>query len=74
MAKPSISMPDDLLAEFDALRKELKRSGDIDMDERRSQTFRRMMRSWMDMKEENLDLPDDFWREEGNRSPPMPAD
>ena len=69
MAKPSISMPDEFLAEFDALRDELKRRGDItNMDEDRAPAVRRAMRAWMDAKKEEYDLDDDFWMEcpEGN--------
>jgi metal-responsive CopG/Arc/MetJ family transcriptional regulator len=69
MAKPSISMPDEFLAEFDALRDELKRQGDItNMDEDRAPAVRRAMRAWMDAKKEEYDLDDDFWVEcpEGN--------
>jgi metal-responsive CopG/Arc/MetJ family transcriptional regulator len=69
MAKPSISMPDEFLAEFDALRDELKRQGDItNMDEDRAPAVRRAMRAWMDAKKEEYDLNDDFWVEcpEGN--------
>lgn len=74
MAKPSISMPDEFLAEFDAVRGELKRRGVIsDMDEDRAPAVRRAMRAWMDQWEDEYDLEDGFWKEEDDEGNPKIA-
>lgn len=50
-------MPDELLESFDKTLNEMKKSGDIEMDTRRSEVVRELMREWI---EENREV------EEGN--------
>lgn len=52
MAKPSISMPDELLESFDKTMHEAKRSGKLDMDKRRSQLVRELMSEWIEENRE----------------------
>jgi metal-responsive CopG/Arc/MetJ family transcriptional regulator len=57
MVSPSFSMSEELLQSFDETLNEMKREGEIDMDTRRSEVVREMMREWI---EENRKV------EEGN--------
>lgn len=52
MVSPSFSMDEDLLKEFDETLNELKREGEIDMDTRRSEIVRELMRTWIDENRE----------------------
>lgn len=45
-------MDEDLLKEFDETLNELKREGEIDMDTRRSEIVRELMRAWIDENRE----------------------
>lgn len=53
MAKPSVSIPDELLDEFDAKIDEKRRSGEMDLDTTRSEVVQNLMREWL---EGNLNL------------------
>lgn len=53
MVSPSFSMPEDLLQEFDETINELKREGVIDMDTRRSEIVRELMREWIEENRES---------------------
>ncbi|WP_336359019.1 CopG family ribbon-helix-helix protein [Haloarcula sp. CGMCC 1.6347] len=53
MAKPSVSIPDELLDEFDAKIDEKRRSGEMDLDTTRSEVVQELMREWL---EGNLNL------------------
>lgn len=48
MANPSISIPDDLLEEFDRTLLELKYHNEIDQDANRSEIVQQLMREWVD--------------------------
>lgn len=54
MARPSISVPDELLNEFDDLLWEAKRNGDLDRDVDRSEVVRELMRLWMRSRGANI--------------------
>ncbi|MFW5896317.1 MAG: CopG family ribbon-helix-helix protein [archaeon] len=54
MAKPSISVPEELLDEFDSQVDEMRRSGEMDLDTSRSEVIQELMRLWL---EGNLTLP-----------------
>ena len=67
MVTPSFSMPEETLQKLDAIRDELKRRGEIDMDARRSPTVRQILEAWIDQQEERLDLDEEYWvDDEGN--------
>jgi len=53
MAKPSVSIPDELLDEFDDKIDEKRRSGEMDLDTTRSEVVQELMREWL---EGNLNL------------------
>lgn len=53
MAKPSISMPDELLESFDKTMHEAKKAGELDMDKRRSQLVRELMKNWIEENRES---------------------
>lgn len=48
MAKPSFSIPDELLDEFDEEIDEKRRSGEFDLDTSRSEVVRELMRQWLE--------------------------
>lgn len=50
MVSPSFSMSEELLESFDKTLNELKREGEIDMDTRRSEVVRELMRAWIEEK------------------------
>lgn len=54
MANPSVSVPDELLNEFDDKIDEMRRSGEMDIDTNRSEVVQELMRQWT---EGNLSLP-----------------
>jgi len=54
MANPSVSVPDELLEEFDDKIDEMRRSGEMDIDTNRSEVVQELMRQWT---EGNLSLP-----------------
>jgi len=74
MANPSFSMPDETLQRLDAVRDELKRRGEIDMDARRSPVVRQIIESWLEEQEDRLELEGEYWVEEGNAKLAMTAD
>lgn len=74
MVTPSFSMPEETVQKLDAVRDELKRRGEIDMDTRRSPVVRRILEAWIEEQEERLDLDDGYWVEEGNPKMAVLAD
>jgi len=48
MAKPSLSIPDELLEEFDEEIDEKRRSGEFELDTSRSEVVRELMRQWLE--------------------------
>lgn len=54
MARPTFSMPDELLEEFDDKIFELKAEGKLDRDFTRSELVRGLIREWI---EERTDVP-----------------
>lgn len=52
MAKPSVSMPDELLEEFDKTMRAMKRAGELDMETRRSEVIRELMGDWLKENQE----------------------
>lgn len=73
MAHPSFSMPDETLEKLDAVRDELKRRGEIDMDTRRSPVVRQILEQWIDEQEQRLGLSEGYWTDEGNAKLAMTA-
>ncbi|WP_018258837.1 CopG family ribbon-helix-helix protein [Halomicrobium katesii] len=55
MARPSISVSDELLEEFDDKLFEMKAAGKLDRDVSRSELIARLMSEWI---EEREDVPD----------------
>ena len=74
MANPSFSMPDETLAKLDAIRDELKRRNELDMDARRSPVVRQVLEQWIGEQEQRLDLENGYWVDEGNVKMAMLAD
>jgi len=48
MAKPSVSIPDELLEEFDDRIDEMRRSGKFDLDTSRSEVVQELVRQWLE--------------------------
>lgn len=78
MAKPSISMPDELLAKFDAIHKEKMYRKEVEMGEDRSPAIRRLIERHVEEEEQRLGLEEGYWTaeedEEGNPKMAMAAD
>lgn len=48
MAKPSVSIPDELLEEFDDRIDDMRRSGELDLDTSRSEVIQELIRQWLE--------------------------
>lgn len=48
MAKPSVSIPDELLDDFDEKVDKMRRSGEMDLDTSRSEVIQELMRQWLE--------------------------
>lgn len=48
MAKPSVSIPDELLEEFDDRIDDMRLSGDLDLDTTRSEVIQELVRQWLE--------------------------
>ena len=48
MARPSFTVPDDLLEDFDDVIWELQRRGELDRDDSRSSVVRELMEDWIE--------------------------
>jgi metal-responsive CopG/Arc/MetJ family transcriptional regulator len=48
MAKPSVSIPDELLEEFDERIDEMRLSGELDLDTTRSEVVQELIRQWLE--------------------------
>jgi len=48
MAKPSVSIPDELLEEFDNQIDDMRRSGELDLDTSRSEVIQELIRQWLE--------------------------
>ena len=74
MVTPSFSMPEETVQKLDAVRDELKRRGEVDMDAGRSPVVRQILEAWIEQQEERLDLEEEYWVDEGNMKTAMMAD
>lgn len=65
MARPSFTVPDDLLEDFDDVIWELQRRGELDRDDSRSSVVRELMEDWI---EEQVDEHGEEILPEGNEN------
>jgi len=54
MARPSFTMPDELLEEFDDTIWELQVEGELERDANRSQVVRELIRDWIEEQHEEV--------------------
>ena len=57
MAKPSVSMPDELLDDFDDVILEKKVAGELDRDTSRSEVIQDLMADWIENHESEENRP-----------------
>ncbi len=54
MARPSVSIPDELLEEFDDQIDDMRRSGELDLDTSRSEVVQELIRQWLEGKSNSI--------------------